>query len=127
MQAKRVYMRIEDFVDVEFTSTKSGVTTIIKTKSRDISAGGIKVYLNTRLAPGLKMHVNITLPGKITVIHAEAEAVKSDLIGVVGDEGKELLYETRFKFVNMDVEAKKMITQYVYDCRKKAYAAKVRL
>jgi len=49
MVQKRVYKRIEDLVEIEFISESSGATTIIRTKTRDISAGGVKVYLNHQL------------------------------------------------------------------------------
>jgi c-di-GMP-binding flagellar brake protein YcgR len=124
MEQKRVYKRIEDLIEVEFVSTASGVQTIIRTKTRDISAGGIKVFLNHRLNPGARMQLVITLPGVKKTVEAEAEVVSSYLIGVVGDSGQEMLYETRFKFARTPPEAKNIITRYVYECRKKTLDAR---
>lgn len=125
MGQKRVYKRIDDLVEVEFISDTSGTTTIIKTKTRDISAGGIKVYLNHSLKKAQKMQLAITLPHTNDVIKAEAEVVRSDLIGVVGDSGEEKLFETRFRFAKMSPEVKNAITRYVFDCRRKAHEAKL--
>ena len=117
MEQKRVYKRIEDLIEVEFTADSSGAMTIIKTKTRDISAGGIKVYLNHRLQAGDKMHLSIKLPHDLDIIRSEAEVICSDLIGVIGDKGQEMLYETRFSFRTMPPELKNQITRYIYACR----------
>ena len=125
MGQKRVYKRIDDLVEVEFISDTSGATTIIKTKTRDISAGGIKVCLNHSLPKTQRMQLSITLPHTKDIIKAEAEVVTSDLIGVVGDSGEEKLFETRFKFIKMFPEVKNAITRYVFDCRRKSLEAKL--
>ena len=124
MGQKRVYSRIEDFVAVEFVSDTSQATTIIRTKTRDISAGGVKVYLNYRLSKGEEMQLSIILPKKKNSIKAQAEVVSSELIGVVGDKGKEMLYATRFKFKKTLLADRKSITAYVFECRKKSLEAK---
>ncbi|MCK4994592.1 MAG: PilZ domain-containing protein [Candidatus Omnitrophica bacterium] len=126
MTQKRVYKRIDDLVEVEFVSNTSGTTTIIRTKTRDISAGGIKVYLNHPLPKAQRMQLSITLPHTKDIIKAEAEAVRSDLIGVVGDSGEEKLFETRFKFAKTSPEVKNVITRYVFECRRKAHDVKVK-
>ncbi|MFH1062824.1 MAG: PilZ domain-containing protein [Candidatus Omnitrophota bacterium] len=124
MDQKRVYKRIEDLVEVEFVSSASEVTTIIRTKTRDISAGGIKVYLNHKLSSGDKMQMSIVLPKNKEPIKAEAEVINSELIGVIGDKGEEMLYATRFKFSKTSLEVKNLITAYVFACRKKSLNAK---
>ncbi len=126
MVQKRVYKRIEDLVEVEFVSDSAGATTIIRTKTRDISAGGIKVYLNHKLLKAHRMQLSITLPHTKSVIKAEAEVVSSDLVGVVGDKGEEMLVETRFKFIKISPEAKNAITHYVFECRRKTHEAKAK-
>jgi c-di-GMP-binding flagellar brake protein YcgR len=124
MEQKRVYKRIEDLIEVEFVAESQGTTTKMITKTRDISAGGIKVYLNSRLKTGDRMQLLITLPRNTEVIRSEAEVVRSDLIGVVGDRGEEMLYETRFTFRNMSPELKNKITRYIYACRQQKLDAK---
>lgn len=124
MTQKRVYKRIDDLVEVEFMSDVAGTTTIIRTKTRDISAGGVKVYLNHQSQKGYKMQLSVTLPHTKEIVKAEAEVVRSDLIGVVGDKGEEMLFETRFKFVKIPPEVKNAITRYVFACRRKAHDAK---
>ena len=126
MPQKRVYKRIEDLVEVEFMSDSSGATTIIRTKTRDISAGGVKVYLNHKLLEAHRMQLSITLPHTKDVLKTEAEVVSSDLIGVVGDIGEEMLVETRFKFIKMSPKAKNAITRYVFECRRKTHEAKAK-
>ncbi len=124
MEQKRVYKRIEDLIEVEFISKASGVETIIRTKTRDISAGGIKVFLNKRLNSADQMELKITLPGEKKTVTTKAAVVDSYLIGVVGDSGQEMLYETRLKFIGLDPDAKNVITHYVYECRKAALDAR---
>ena len=123
---KRIYKRLEDLVDIEFISDTDGATTIIRTKARDISAGGVKVYLHHPLPQSHMMQLSITLPHTKNVLKAEAEVVRSDLIGVVGDKGEEMLFETRFKFIKMSHEAKSAITRYVFECRRKTHDAKAK-
>lgn len=126
MAQKRVYKRLEDLVEIEFISNAEHATTIIRTKTRDISAGGVKVYLNHPLQKSHKMQLSITLPHTKNVVKAEAEVVRSDLIGVVGDKGEEMLFETRFKFEKMSPEVKNAITRYVFECRRKSHDAKAK-
>ena len=126
MGQKRVYKRIEDFVEVEFMSDSSGATTIIRTKTRDISAGGVKVYLNYKLLKTHRMQLLITLPHTHDVVKTEAEVVSSELIGVVGDKGEAMLVETRFKFIKLSPEIKNVITRYVFECRRKTHDAKAK-
>ena len=123
---KRIYKRLEDLVDIEFMSTASEATTIIRTKARDISAGGVKVFLNHPLQAALKMQLSITLPHTKKVLKAEAEVVTSELIGVVGDRGEEKLFETRFKFIKIDPDVKNAITKYVFECRRKSHDAQAK-
>lgn len=126
MAQKRVYKRIDDLVDIEFMSSVSDTTTIIRTKTRDISAGGVKVYLNHQSQMGYKMQMSITLPYTKNIVKAEAEVVRSDLIGVVGDRGEEMLFETRFKFIKITPDVKNAITRYVFECRRKTHDAKAK-
>ncbi|MCP4650518.1 MAG: PilZ domain-containing protein [PVC group bacterium] len=125
MKQKRVYVRIEDFIEVECSSEESGVVTIFKTKTRDISAGGIRVYLTHKLYPQDEMRLKITLPGYRRYISAEASVVISELIGVVGDKGQDELYETRFKFKKMNAEARTDLIHYIHKCKKKRMDAKI--
>ncbi|MFH1460215.1 MAG: PilZ domain-containing protein [Candidatus Omnitrophota bacterium] len=126
MEQKRVYRRIEGFVKVECISHACGVTTVMTTQTRDIGAGGVKVYLNYSFKPKNKIQLKITLPVEYNqpVINTESEVITSNLIGVIGDTGEEKLYETRFKFTKIDLNAKQAITHYVYDWRKKKRKAK---
>ncbi|MCG2711143.1 MAG: PilZ domain-containing protein [Candidatus Omnitrophica bacterium] len=126
MVQNRVYKRIEDLVEVEFILNITGTTTVIRTKTRDISAGGLKVYLNHQLQQGHRMQLSITLPHTKDIVKAEAEVVCSDLIAVVGDRGEEMLFETRFKFLKMSLELKNAITHYVFECRRKTHDAKIK-
>lgn len=119
MEQKRLHVRLEDLVEVEFSSTLSGVTTIIRTKTRDISGGGVKVYLNHRLNHGEKMQLKIKIPDVKKIIQTDGQVISSELIGVIGDEGKETLYETRFKFNQIKQEYKKEIIAYIYECKRK--------
>ncbi len=124
MVQKRVYKRIADLVEIEFVLSASSATTIIRTKTRDISGGGVKVYLHHQLPHGLKMELSITLPYTKGVVKAAAEVVCSDLIAVVGDKGEEQLFETRFKFAKVSPDVKNAITHYVFECRRKSHKAK---
>lgn len=121
VEQKRVHMRLEDLVEVEFSSEIAGVTTIMRTKTRDISAGGCKVFLSQRLSKGERMQLKMFLPGRKIRIEAEGEVISSDLIAVVLDSGEQKLYETRFKFGKIDAAAKREIINYVYECRRKKY------
>lgn len=116
---KRVFMRLEDFIEAEFSLEKSGVTTIIKTKTRDISAGGLKVYLTHKLKVSDAMKVTLFLSGTKKVINAEATVVACDLIGVVGDVGEDELFETRFKFAPLAATDRTVLIKYIYDRRTK--------
>jgi len=126
MPQKRVYKRIDDFIDIEFIPSALDTMTITRTKTRDISAGGVKVYLNYSLQIGDKMQLSITLPYSKKIVKAEADVVRSDLIGVVGDSGEGMLFETRFKFIRISAELKNAITHYVFECRRKARDAQAR-
>ncbi len=110
--------RVEVLIDVELISEKAGVPVTIKSKTRDISAGGMKVYLTIKLPKKEEMAVQLLLPNKTTVT-GEAVVVDSPLIGVVGDKGQDYLYETRFQFQKMSAEEKQKIIKYVHSAENK--------
>ena len=116
---KRVHRRVDDPLEVEFVSSAPGVTTIIKTTTLDISAGGVKAYLNHCYEPGTVMYLNIKLPDNGKSIDAEVEVVSAEKEKVFLDGGEGVLFETRFKFLHIDVETRKEIIQYVYEFRKR--------
>ena len=119
MDQKRAYRRIDDPVDVDFISSAPGVTTIIKTSTLDIGAGGIKVYLNHKYAAGVRMCLKMKLPEMNKTVEAEVEVLLATRANVLLDSGREVLYETRFKFVEIDMQTKRDIIAYVYEFRKK--------
>ena len=125
MVQKRVFIRLEDFIEVEFSLEKAGITTIIKTKTRDISAGGVKVYLTHRLHVSDVMKVVLSLFGINQVINAEATVVACELIGVVGDVSEYQLYETRFKFIPLNANDRTALIKYIYDRRTKHLDARI--
>ena len=125
-EQKRMHSRIEDLVDVDIKSKIPGLKPVIKTKTRDISAGGMKVFLHKYVLAGKKVTLEISLPGASNSIIAEAEVVNSDIVAVVGDVGREVLYETRFEFTKITAKERKEIIRYVYETRKKRHQAKTK-
>lgn len=123
MEQKRIHKRIEDLVEVEIILESSGVTETFKTKTRDLSAGGVKVFLNRRLPVEDELKMKITLPDTKKIVGTKAVVVRAELMGVVGDTGKEHLYETRFKFTHLGAEDSSTIIHYIYNCRKREQEA----
>ncbi len=116
---KRVHRRIDDPLEIELVSSAPGVTTIIRTTSLDISAGGFKAYLNHHYRPSTRMYLNLKMPEGGREINAEVEVVAAEKKTVFLDGGKEVLFETRFKFLQIDVDTQKNIIEYVYEFRRK--------
>ncbi|MBU0634445.1 MAG: PilZ domain-containing protein [Candidatus Omnitrophica bacterium] len=123
MEQRRIHKRIEDLVEVEFILESAGVTETFKTKTRDLSAGGVKVFLNRRLPADEEMKMKVTLPDAKKTVETKAVVVSSELTGVVDDTGKDHLYETRFKFTHLRAEDASDIIHYIYNCRKREQEA----
>ncbi|MCM8812558.1 MAG: PilZ domain-containing protein [Candidatus Omnitrophica bacterium] len=124
MEQKRVHMRLEDFVAVELEDAAAQAHISIRTKTRDISAGGLKVYLHAKLLPGQRMNACLTLPDNGARLECRVKVVSSELIGVISDAGEQCLYQTGFTFERLPAAQKQEIIRYIYACRRKSQMAR---
>ncbi len=127
MKPKRLHRRLDDFIDVliSFEKTKENIVKI-NSKTCDISAGGIRIYLGTRFKIGTKVQVVVVLSKKNKILDPAAEIVDVKLVGVIGDRGEQRVYDTRIKFCKIGAVQKSEIIRYVYACDKKRREAATR-
>jgi hypothetical protein len=78
----------------------------------DLSGGGIRVTIPEQLQPGDKVEMEITLPASPPVsMLSVAEVVRID---PVEDKNMTTLYDTAFKFIDIDERNRERIIQYVF-------------
>ena len=109
MDNRRKFRRLRYGVEVEISYYKNEpkdkeVYKILKTEN--ISAGGIKINVNEKLAQGTVASVKLTIP------HTDLEISCFAQVAWVGRE-KDGRYETGISFMNLSKEEEKSLEEFV--------------
>ena len=76
MEERRQFVRFVSRMDVAYTLLPAGVAQ--RTTARDISAGGLRLFMDRPLALGAQLQVALRLPGREQPVNAIAEIVWSE-------------------------------------------------
>lgn len=116
MEERREFVRADGrLVDVKYKIPKLQVEG--KSLAVNISGGGIRIYIKTKLEsttfpePKTIIELEITLPSDTLPILAKGEIV---WISIIKTEGKEEFFDTGIKFIEIKDHDKSRILKYVY-------------
>ena len=82
MDEHRRFIRFASRLDVAYTVLPSGM--LQHTIAKDISAGGLRLFMDRPLAPGTQLQVALRLPGREQPVNAIAEIVWSEASETTG-------------------------------------------
>lgn len=122
MEEKRKALRVNVWIKCNY------IHKIIKEEKRgeavilNLSSKGCMMLTKEFLRPGKKLKIDIRAP--LERLGLEAEVVDAKPEWYVTDEGKEMYFATRLKFVNTSLEQTKLIIKYVYKCRADLHQAR---
>lgn len=109
MQEQRQFVRLDTRLGVTYQVAGSPVSSVTK----DISAGGICVFLNDVLQPGTSLRIEIQLPERPQPIAFIGEVAWCDSYEIVGRGQRERSIEAGIKFSQIDPQDRQTILQHV--------------
>jgi len=114
-EEKRKFARLNTSVDVQYSVLEKKPKKELKTKTKDISAGGICIIANEQLEVENLLGISIYLAGESMPITAKGRVVwtKSFQMGKQNQH-----YDVGVEFVDISSEDRKKIDQYVFSLLK---------
>lgn len=108
---RRRYMRVPVCLDVEYQEV-SNQQPAAKTKTIDVSGGGIKAIFPEQKKIGTFLNLTIQLSGPEDLVHAQG------IVAWIGEQkspsGKPI-YEAGIQFTQIDLESRQKVISFVYD------------
>ncbi len=109
MKDKRKFMRFGVSLDMKYRTPHKAIEGLAQ--GRDISREGIGCYIGEKLPVGMKVQLEINIPGEIIPIFAQGEVVwfkKSDA-------AKGVNFNSGVKIIKMDSSDKNRLLIYAYN------------
>ena len=115
VEERRKFIRLNINVDIRFSLIKNTVQEEIKSKSRNISAGGICIMTGESLKAGDVLKIEIILPENPPIVHALGKVSWIKPFGYL-DEKKQR-YDVGVEFVEIDERERERVNKYVFSLR----------
>ncbi|MFH1784515.1 MAG: PilZ domain-containing protein [bacterium] len=109
MEERRKFVRLQKPVEVKYKFASES-SKDEETKTRDISEGGVRIMMNTKILPGNIIDLEIILPDTAEPIKALGETVWEEEFL----EGRNLAYEIGVKFIKISPKDREKISKHVY-------------
>lgn len=123
MDERRRYVRLDTRLEINYTVLRTGKESSTTTESKDISGGGIRIFLKESLPTHTLLKLDILLPEDPPSISCKGEVVWTEEFSVLRGEKKEKSrYEAGIQFTKIDPRDRDRIIKYVilgYDTAKK--------
>ena len=115
MNEKRRFLRLNSTVEIQYTILGKELQEDVKTKTKNISAGGLCIIAHESLEKDYILGISIYLPGEALPITAKGRVVwiKPFQIGK-----EEQHYDVGVEFTEIDTEDRKKIDQFVFSFKK---------
>jgi len=107
---RRKFVRLKSEVKVKYRPLKKGK--IQESLTKDIGGGGIRLYLNDKLAVATPLALEIKIPGEERTILAEGRVV---WVKSLGGEKVTKGFEAGIAFTQIDPTDQSEILKYVYN------------
>ena len=111
MEEHRQFVRFVSRIDVAYTLLPAGVAQ--RTIARDISAGGLRLFMEKPLAPGTQLQVALRLPGREQPVNAIAEIVWSESSETFGRGESQRSVEVGVRCLEISPQDQDAITQFI--------------
>ena len=111
MEERRRFVRLETQADVAYIVLPDGTTK--RTRAKDVSAGGLRLATDRRLAAGTQLQIAMALPGSERPVNAIAEVVWSQQYEVVGKGDRQQSVEIGARFAEIAPQDQETITRFI--------------
>ena len=111
MEEHRRFVRFVSRMDVAYALLPAGVAQ--HTIARDISAGGLRLFMDKTLAPGTQLQVALRLPGREQPVNAIAEIVWSEASETFGRGESQRSVEVGVRCLEISPQDQEAITQFI--------------
>jgi c-di-GMP-binding flagellar brake protein YcgR len=112
---RRRFVRLNSAVDIQYNLLEKEPAERLKTKSRNISAGGICIIASEKLEIDDILVISITVPGETLPVVTKGRVawIKPFEIGKEGQH-----FDVGIEFIEISPEDRKKIEQYVFTFKK---------
>ena len=111
MQEQRQFARLD--TRIETTCRAVATAPLQRAVTKNISAGGICIFLEQELAPGTHLEIAMTLPGQTKPIIFTGEVVWSEAYEVISKTQRKRSVEAGIRFVDIKPKARETLLQHV--------------
>ena len=111
MEERRQFVRFVSRMDVAYTLLPAGVAQ--RTTARDISAGGLRLFMDRPLALGAQLQVALRLPGREQPVNAITEIVWSEESETFGRGESQRSVEVGVRCLEISPQDQEAITQFI--------------
>ena len=111
MEERRQFVRFVSRMDVAYTLLPAGVAQ--RTTARDISAGGLRLFMDHPLALGAQLQVALRLPGREQPVNAITEIVWSEESETFGRGESQRSVEVGVRCLEISPQDQEAITQFI--------------
>lgn len=111
LEERRQFVRLDTTLPVTYRVLPSH--TLQETNTKNVSGGGVCVFLKGRLPVGTPLEVQITLPGRATPATFTAEVIWCEEFEVVGGAKHERAIHAGVRFVFIHPKDREAIMQHV--------------
>ena len=114
MDERRRYVRLDTRLKITYTVLKKGKDVPISSETKDISGGGIRIFLTNSLPVQTVLKMSILLPEDPPPIVCTGKVVWVEEFSVLQDESKEKnRYEAGISFTEINPKDRDRIIKYV--------------
>ncbi|OGX02994.1 MAG: hypothetical protein A3G87_05015 [Omnitrophica bacterium RIFCSPLOWO2_12_FULL_50_11] len=104
---QRSFPRVQAKCDIRILQSAGG---IIRTKTENLGAGGVRVILEQELEKLSRVHLRVTLPGSSTSFHCDGRIVWT--VRSTEPRLHQVAYDTGIEFLNLRPEDKDAILTF---------------
>ena len=115
VEERRRFVRLNISVEIQYTVLEKETPDELKAKSRNISAGGICIIADEKIATDNILILSIYLPADEMPIIAKGKVVWARPFEI-GKEGER--FDVGVEFIEIDPKDRKKIDQYVFSSKK---------
>ncbi len=111
---RRKFVRLNITCDIDYKVLDFKPPLADKTRTKNISAGGICLIANEKINPGSILEVDFNLPDKKPVIKSKARVVWTKPFKIASEEER---FDCGVEFTEIGSAERQRINQYVFTCK----------
>ena len=111
MEERRQFARLDTRIEVAYRALKAAPSQ--RTVMKNVSAGGVCIFVEKELAPGTVLNISMTLPDRRAPLTFTGEIVWSEAYEIISKTQHKRSVEAGVRFVDINPKALEALMQYV--------------